>query len=72
MVAERKPMRSPTAKIIRFRGSQDGVTSIEYALIAALIALAILVGTAAVGINLNTFFGSLGNCLSNPPSACNF
>lgn len=35
---------------------EDGVTAIEYALIAMLIALAIVVGVTAVGTNLLSLF----------------
>jgi pilus assembly protein Flp/PilA len=36
--------------------SKDGVTAIEYGLIAALIALAIIGGATAVGGSLDTLF----------------
>jgi len=36
--------------------SKEGVTALEYGLIAALIALAIIVGVTAVGTHLNTMF----------------
>lgn len=34
----------------------DGATSIEYALIAAFIALAVIAGAQAIGLNLVTIF----------------
>ncbi len=40
-------------KLIR---SEEGVTAIEYGLIAALIAVVIIVGATAVGVNLNGLF----------------
>jgi pilus assembly protein Flp/PilA len=36
--------------------SEEGVTAIEYGLIAALIAVAIIVAVTAVGTNLGTMF----------------
>lgn len=50
--------------IKNFAREEDGVTAIEYGLIAALIAVAIIAGTTLVGTNLNTLFlgiaGKLG------------
>lgn len=40
---------------------QRGATAIEYALIAALIALAIIVAVGSVGTSLQSMFGSLAN-----------
>ncbi len=43
-------------KLIRFLKDEDGVTAIEYGLIAALIAVAIIISVRAVGTGLqNTF-----------------
>lgn len=53
-----------------FWKEEDGVTAIEYGLIAALIAVVIIAGTAAVGTNLNTLFNNIANCLSNPSATC--
>ncbi len=39
--------------------SERGVTAIEYALIAALIALAIIAAVTLVGTRLNTLFNSV-------------
>jgi pilus assembly protein Flp/PilA len=38
----------------------EGVTAIEYALLAVLLALAIAVGAAALGTNLNAAFDNVG------------
>lgn len=40
---------------------QEGVTAIEYGLIAALIAVVIIVGATAVGVNLSTLFTNISN-----------
>jgi pilus assembly protein Flp/PilA len=42
--------------IKRFLTEEDGVTAIEYGLIAALIAVVIIVGAGLVGDSLNTKF----------------
>ena len=39
-------------KLIRFLKNEEGVTAIEYALIAALIAIVIVVAVTEVGQNL--------------------
>jgi pilus assembly protein Flp/PilA len=38
---------------------EDGVTAIEYGLIAALIAVVIIAGTTNLGTNLNTLFDGI-------------
>jgi pilus assembly protein Flp/PilA len=40
---------------------ESGVTAIEYGLIAALIAVAIVGAVTTVGTNLNTMFGKVAN-----------
>lgn len=46
----------------RFNDNQ-GVTAIEYGLIAALVGLAIIVGVGLVGTNLNALFNNIGGQL---------
>lgn len=53
-----------------FLRDEEGVTAIEYGLIAALIAIAIIVGASLAGTNLNALFNRIGACLSNPSNAC--
>ncbi len=43
----------------RFLKNESGATAIEYGLIATFIAVAIIVGAQAVGVNLNTMFGDV-------------
>jgi pilus assembly protein Flp/PilA len=43
-----------------FWSEEDGAAAIEYALIAALIAIAIVAGATLLGGNMNTFFNDLG------------
>ena len=53
-----------------FLREEDGVTAIEYGLLASLIAVAIIVGANLLGQNLNTLFTNIANCLTNLPAAC--
>jgi len=50
-------------KLVRFIKDEEGVTAVEYGLIAALIALVIIVAVTAVGRNLNTAFNNVANQL---------
>jgi pilus assembly protein Flp/PilA len=43
--------------------SEAGVTAIEYALIAALIAIAIIAAVTLVGTNLNLAFGRISTAI---------
>lgn len=43
----------------RFYGNEEGVTAIEYALIAALVAVVIIGGATLLGTNLNTLFTNI-------------
>lgn len=47
-----------------FLREEDGVTAIEYGLLAALIAVAITVGANLLGKNLNNLFNAIANCLT--------
>ena len=49
--------------ITKFIREEDGVTAIEYGLIAALVAVAIVVGAGALGTQLNGLFQRLANCM---------
>ena len=50
-------------RIKRFFKEEEGVTAIEYGLIAALIAIVIIVAVAAVGTNLNSLFQTVADTL---------
>ena len=54
--------------IARFVKDESGATAIEYGLIAALIALAIMVGAGSLGSALNSKFLYIANTLSNAGS----
>ena len=47
----------------RFMGDEEGVTAIEYGLIAALIAVVIIVAAALVGTRLTCLFNRVASCL---------
>ena len=47
----------------KFLKDESGATAIEYGLIAALIAVAIIGGVTAVGSNLSTSFSSVATTL---------
>ena len=50
--------------INKFLGDKNGATAIEYGLIAALIAVAIIAGVTAVGTQLSTAFGKVSTSIS--------
>jgi pilus assembly protein Flp/PilA len=54
--------------IARFVKDESGATAIEYGLIAALIALAIITAVTLVGTNLDLLFDRVAAAL-NPPAA---
>ena len=49
--------------IKQFSRDEEGVTAIEYGLIAALIAVAIIVAVRLIGTNLNATFASVAAAL---------
>ena len=49
-----------------FVRDEDGAAAIEYGLLAALIAIAIIVGAAALGTSLDGLFTRLGTCMATP------
>ena len=57
------------ALIQRFVKDEDGATAIEYGLIAALIAVAIIATVRAVGTNLSTTFSEIDSSLTAAPAA---
>lgn len=50
----------------RFLQDEEGVTAIEYGLIASLIAVVIIGGAGLVGTNLNTLFTEISALLVVP------
>ena len=50
--------------VSRFVKDESGATAIEYGLIAALIAVAIVTAVTAVGTNLNSIFSNVNTKLT--------
>jgi pilus assembly protein Flp/PilA len=59
-----------TKLLSRFVKDESGATAIEYGLIAALIALAIIVGAGMLGTALNEKFTTIADCVDNPAPDC--
>lgn len=53
-------------KFVNFWNDEEGVTAIEYGLIAALIAVAIIAAVTLIGTNLNIIFGQVSSALVAP------
>ncbi|GLC91567.1 hypothetical protein Tamer19_09750 [Cupriavidus sp. TA19] len=53
-------MQTLTQTLKQFARDEDGVTAIEYGLIAALIAVVIIATVRVVGTNLSTVFSFIG------------
>jgi pilus assembly protein Flp/PilA len=56
-------------RLMRFFKDEEGVTAIEYGLIAALIAVVIIVAVALVGTGLSTTFSNVGEHITNPTAS---
>ena len=56
-------MENLKKKLMQFLKDEEGVTAIEYGLIAALIAIAIIVAVTLVGTNLNGPFNRVATNL---------
>lgn len=56
-------MKQLLSNIKRFAANEEGVTAIEYGLIAALIAVAIIATVTIVGDKLNTTFTTVSDSL---------
>ena len=52
-------------RLMRFFKDEEGVTAIEYGLIAALIALVIIIAVALVGTGLSSTFDNIGTHLKS-------
>ena len=50
-------------KLIRFFKDEEGATAVEYGLMVAGIAIAIIVTVFLIGTRLNTLFNSVLDCL---------
>ncbi|HZP21538.1 MAG TPA: Flp family type IVb pilin [Bauldia sp.] len=52
----------------RFLKDETGVTSIEYALIATLISIAVILGATTLGTKLNSTFNAVSTKINGPAS----
>ncbi|SFN18488.1 pilus assembly protein Flp/PilA [Formivibrio citricus] len=59
-------MKTLSTSITRFLKEEEGVTAIEYGLIASLIAVVIITAVALVGTNLNAVFSYIAGKLTTP------
>lgn len=58
-------MKNLMNNVKRLVRDEDGVTAIEYGLIAALIAVVIIAAVRTVGVDLQTIFGTVSTGLKN-------
>lgn len=56
-------MKNFANKVQQFFADEQGATAIEYGLMAALIAVAIIVAVKLIGTNLNITFGKVSTAL---------
>lgn len=59
-------MKNLTNNLKHFMQDEEGVTAIEYGLIAALIAVVIIGGVTLVGTNLNAIFTYIAGQIAVP------
>jgi pilus assembly protein Flp/PilA len=63
MQATVERVENPMTRVRNFLSDESGVTAIEYALIASLIAVFIIVAVQFVGTQVSTVFTEVGNSL---------
>ncbi|WP_179400619.1 Flp family type IVb pilin [Burkholderia guangdongensis] len=56
-------MSTIVQQLMRFARDEDGVTAIEYGLIAALIALLIIAGVTSIGQTLSDIFNDIATSI---------
>jgi pilus assembly protein Flp/PilA len=62
-------MNQLVTAVKRFVSEEEGVTAIEYGLIAALIAVVIITAVSLVGTRLDEIFTKIAACLQDSTSA---
>ena len=50
-------------KVMKFFKDEDGVTAVEYAVMAALIALVVILGAQMLGVNTNATFQQVAGAI---------
>ena len=58
-------MKNIFKSFIEFINDEEGVTAIEYALIATLVAIAIIAGAGTLGTKINTAFTFISTKINN-------
>lgn len=56
---------SKASMLIAFTADDEGVTTIEYALLGALVAIAILAGVTALGTNLEALYNNVATIVAS-------
>ncbi len=56
------------AKLLSAVRSENGQTLVEYALIVALISIAVIATMILLGGNIDSVFSAVANCLGDPAS----
>ena len=56
-------------QIKKFFNDESGATMVEYAILVALIAVAVIITVTAIGSQLNTTFTMIKDCLITPKGA---
>ena len=56
-------------KFMKFLKDEDGVTSVEYAVMAALIALVVIAGATILGQNTDATFKDVADVIPGRPAA---
>lgn len=59
-------MKTSFEMIRAFFSDEDGVTAIEYGLLASLIAIMVVAGATIIGVNLDVIFKYIGGKIAVP------
>lgn len=57
-------------RFLELTHSETGATAAEYALLVALIAVAIVVGANLLGVSINTRLTDTSTCIDDAPAVC--
>ena len=63
-------MKTIKSAVQGFWSDEGGATAIEYALIAALVSVAVIAGASALGVNIGGLFTKIAGCMLNPVAGC--
>lgn len=63
-------MKNLTQGIARFLREDEGVTMVEYGLIAALVSIVTIAALSAVGTQLDVLYNRIVVCLQANPGGC--